>query len=86
MIALTLTAPTILAQHTALAHRGWVMGIWGGFMPFGCAFAIISCAISDRAGRLAIGMAGWALFSVLVVLLGGCLSQMILCRYDIILT
>ena len=61
LIALTLTAPTILAQHTALAHRGWVMGIWGGFMPFGCAFAIISAPYLIERGGWQLVWRGWAL-------------------------
>ena len=50
LIALTLTAPTILAQHTAFAHRGWVMEIWGGFMPFGCGLATISAPYLIKQG------------------------------------
>ena len=70
LIALTLTAPTILAQHTALAHRGWVMGIWGGFMPFGCAFAIISAPyLIEQGGWQLVWQAG-LVFSVFVCLLG----------------
>ena len=70
LIALTLTAPTILAQHTALAHRGWVMGIWGGFMPFGCAFAIISAPyLIDQGGWQLVWQAGLG-FSVFVCFLG----------------
>jgi DHA1 family inner membrane transport protein len=70
LIALTLTAPTILAQHTALAHRGWVMGIWGGFMPFGCAFAIISAPyLIEQGGWQLVWQAG-LVFSVFVCLIG----------------
>ena len=70
LIALTLTAPTILAQHTALAHRGWVMGIWGGFMPFGCAFAVIFAPyLIEQGGWQLVWQAG-LVFSVLVCLLG----------------
>ncbi len=70
LIALTLTAPTILAEHTALAHRGWVMGIWGGFMPFGCAFAIISAPyLIEQGGWQLVWQAG-LVFSVLVCFLG----------------
>ncbi len=70
LIALTLTAPTILAQHTALANRGWVMGIWGGFMPFGCAIAIISAPyLIEQGGWQLVWQAG-LVFSVLVCLLG----------------
>ena len=70
LIALTLTAPTILAQHTALAHRGWVMGIWGGFMPFGCAFAVISAPyLIEQGGWQLVWQAG-LVFSILVCLLG----------------
>jgi len=42
LIALTLTAPSLLAQHTDPANRGWVMGTWGGFMPLGNGLAIIA--------------------------------------------
>ena len=70
LIALTLTAPTILAQHTALAHRGWVMGIWGGFMPFGCALAIISSPyLIEQGGWQLVWQAG-LVFSVMVCVLG----------------
>ena len=70
LIALTLTAPTILAEHTALAHRGWVMGIWGGFMPFGCAFAIISAPyLIEQGGWQLVWQAG-LVFSVFVCFLG----------------
>ena len=70
LIALTLTAPTILAQHTAFAHRGWVMGIWGGFMPFGCGLAIIcSPYLIKQGGWQLVWQSGLA-FSVFVCLLG----------------
>jgi len=70
LIALTLTAPTILAQHTALAHRGWVMGIWGGFMPFGCALAIISAPYLIELGGWQLVWQAGLVFSILVCLLG----------------
>ena len=86
LIALTLTAPTILAQHTALAHRGWVMGVWGGFMPFGCAFAIISAPyLIEQGGWQLVWQAG-LVFSVFVCLLGWLFIPNDSCRYDIILT
>ncbi len=70
LVALTLTAPTILAEHTALAHRGWVMGIWGGFMPFGCAFAIISAPyLIEQGGWQLVWQAG-LVFSIFVCFLG----------------
>lgn len=70
LIAVTLTAPAILAQHTAPIHRGWIMGTWGGFMPLGNAVAIISAPYLIDVG-------GWHLvwevglwFSVVVFILG----------------
>ncbi len=70
LIALTLTAPAILAQHTALVNWGWVMGIWGGFMLFGCAFAIISAPYLIEQGRWQLVWQCGLAFSVLVCLLG----------------
>ena len=70
LIALTLTAPTILAQHTAFAHRGWVMGIWGGFMPFGCGLAIISAPYLIELGGWQLVWQSGLVFSVLVCFLG----------------
>jgi len=70
LIAVTLTAPAILAQHTAPIHRGWIMGTWGGFMPLGNAVAIISAPYL-------IDIGGWHLvwevglwFSAVVFILG----------------
>lgn len=70
LISITLAAPAILTQHTAPAHRGWVMGMWGGFMPLGNAFAIIC-------GPYFISTGGWQLvweaglwFSLIVCFLG----------------
>ena len=70
LIALTLTAPTILAQHTAFAHRGWVMGIWGGFMPFGCGLAIISAPYLIKHGGWQLVWQSGLVFSVIVCLFG----------------
>jgi len=70
LIALTLTAPTILAQHTAFANRGWVMGIWGGFMPFGCGLAIISAPYLIKQGGWQLVWQSGLVFSVFVCLLG----------------
>ena len=70
LIALTLTAPTILAQHTAFSHRGWVMGIWGGFMPLGCGLAIISAPYLIKQGGWQLVWQSGLVFSVFVCSLG----------------
>lgn len=66
LIAVTLTGPAILAQHTDPVHRGWVMGAWGGFMPLGNGLAILIAASLIEIG-------GWQLvweialgFSILI--------------------
>ncbi len=70
LIAVTLSAPAILTQHTAPLHRGWIMGAWGGFMPLGNAVAIISAPyLIDTGGWQLVWEAGlW--FSVAVFILG----------------
>ncbi|MDA8717325.1 MFS transporter [Alphaproteobacteria bacterium] len=70
LIALTLTAPSLLAQHTDLANRGWVMGAWGGFMPFGNGLAIIAAPyLIEQGGWHLVWQVGFG-FSVFVCGLG----------------
>ena len=83
LIALTLTAPSILTRYTNPAHRGWVMGVWGGFMPMGNALAIITAA-------LLIGVGGWQIvwkaglaFSVLVTIIAVVLIPKDLEKYSL---
>ena len=42
LITVMLTAPSLLAAHTSLKRRGLIMGVWGGFMPFGNAAVFLS--------------------------------------------
>jgi len=42
LITVMLTAPSILARHTSIKRRGLIMGIWGGFMPFGNAAVFLA--------------------------------------------
>lgn len=42
LITAMLTAPYLLAAHTSLRRRGIIMGVWGGFMPFGNAAVFLS--------------------------------------------
>lgn len=70
LIALTLTAPSLLTQHTDPVNRGWVMGTWGGFMPLGNGMAIIAAPyLIDKGGWQFVWQVGLG-FSVLVCLLG----------------
>ena len=70
LIALTLTAPSLLTQHTDPAHRGWVMGTWGGFMPLGNALAIIAAPyLIEQGGWQLVWQVGLG-FSVFVCGLG----------------
>jgi len=70
LIALTLTAPSLLTQHTDPVNRGWVMGTWGGFMPLGNGMAIIAAPyLIDKGGWQLVWQVGLG-FSVLVCLLG----------------
>jgi len=72
LIAITLTAPAILTRYTAPAHRGWVMGAWGGFMPLGNGLAIFgaSVLIADGGWQMVWQAGMW--FSVLITLLAFC--------------
>ena len=70
LIALTLTAPSLLAQHTDPANRGWVMGTWGGFMPLGNGLAIIAAPyLIEQGGWHLVWQVGFG-FSVFVCGLG----------------
>jgi len=70
LIALTLTAPSLLTQHTDPAHRGWVMGTWGGFMPLGNGLAIISAPyLIEQGGWHLVWQVGFG-FSLFVCGLG----------------
>ncbi|MDB3879795.1 MFS transporter [Alphaproteobacteria bacterium] len=70
LIALTLTAPSLLAQHTDPANRGWVMGTWGGFMPLGNGLAIITAPyLIEQGGWHLVWQVGFG-FSVFVCGLG----------------
>ena len=70
LIALTLTAPSLLAQHTDPANRGWVMGTWGGFMPLGNGLAIIVAPyLIEQGGWHLVWQVGFG-FSVFVCGLG----------------
>ena len=70
LIALTLTAPSLLAQHTDPANRGWVMGTWGGFMPLGNGLAIIAVPyLIEQGGWHLVWQVGFG-FSVFVCGLG----------------
>tara|TARA_B100001093_G_scaffold31548_1_gene27268 strand:+ start:447 stop:1061 length:615 start_codon:yes stop_codon:yes gene_type:complete len=70
LIALTLTAPSLLAQHTDPANRGWVMGAWGGFMPLGNGLAIIAAPyLIEQGGWHLVWQVGFG-FSVFVCGLG----------------
>ena len=70
LIALTLTAPSLLAQHTDPAHRGWVMGTWGGFMPLGNGLAIIAAPyLIEQGGWHLVWQVGFG-FSLFVCGLG----------------
>ena len=70
LIALTLTAPSLLAQHTDPANRGWVMGTWGGFMPLGNGLAIIAAPyLIEQGGWHLVWQVGLG-FSVFVCGLG----------------
>ncbi len=70
LISITLTAPAILTQHTAPAHRGWVMGMWGGFMPLGNAFAIICAPFLISSGGWQIVWEAGLWFSLMVCFFG----------------
>ena len=70
LIALTLTAPSLLAQHTDPANRGWVMGTWGGFMPLGNGLAIIAAPyLIEQGGWHLVWQVGFG-FSLFVCGLG----------------
>ena len=70
LIALTLTAPSLLTQHTDPAHRGWVMGTWGGFMPLGNGLAIIAAPyLIEQGGWHLVWQVGFG-FSLFVCGLG----------------
>ena len=70
LIVLTLTAPSLLAQHTDPANRGWVMGTWGGFMPLGNGLAIIAAPyLIEQGGWHLVWQVGFG-FSVFVCGLG----------------
>ena len=70
LIALTLTAPSLLAQYTDPANRGWVMGTWGGFMPLGNGLAIIAAPyLIEQGGWHLVWQVGFG-FSVFVCGLG----------------
>ncbi len=70
LIALTLTAPSLLAQHTDAANRGWVMGTWGGFMPLGNGLAVIAAPyLIEQGGWHLVWQVGFG-FSVFVCGLG----------------
>ena len=70
LITLTLTAPSLLAQHTDPANRGWVMGTWGGFMPLGNGLAIIAAPyLIEQGGWYLVWQVGFG-FSVFVCGLG----------------
>ena len=69
LISIAVAGPTLLLQHTHNANRGWVMGIWGGFMPLGNLLGVM-------AGPLLLGSFDWqgvwlasTLFATLVGLL-----------------
>jgi len=65
-----LTAPSLLAQHTDSANRGWVMGTWGGFMPLGNGLAIIAAPyLIEQGGWHLVWQVGFG-FSVFVCGLG----------------
>jgi MFS family permease len=59
LITVMLTAPSLIAQHTSIRRRGMVMGIWGGFMPFGNAAVLLFAPILlDRGSWQAVWIAG----------------------------
>ena len=59
LITVMLTAPSLIAQHTSIRRRGMVMGIWGGFMPFGNAAVLMFAPILlDRGSWQAVWIAG----------------------------
>ncbi len=70
LISIAVAGPTLLIQHTHSDNRGWVMGIWGGFMPLGNFLGVM-------AGPLLLGNFDWqgvwissTLFAGLVGLFG----------------
>ena len=66
LITVMLTAPALLAAHTSLKRRGIIMGVWGGFMPFGNAAVFLSAPILVAIGSWqAVWIAG--LLSTLLV-------------------
>ena len=44
-LLINLSAPVLLSLYTNSANRGWVMGIWGSFMPAGNAVIILVAPI-----------------------------------------
>ena len=52
LISIAVAGPTLLIEHTHNANRGWVMGIWGGFMPLGNLLGVM-------AGPLLLGNFDW---------------------------
>ncbi|MBL6622866.1 MAG: MFS transporter, partial [Alphaproteobacteria bacterium] len=52
LISIAVAGPTLLIQHTHSDNRGWVMGIWGGFMPLGNFLGVM-------AGPLLLGNFDW---------------------------
>ena len=67
LIAIMLTGPSILSQHTHPIRRGAIMGVWGGFMPLGNAVALLFAPLLlDMGSWQAVWQAG--LWVTLVVL------------------
>jgi len=67
LIAVMLTAPSLIALHTSPHRRGVIMGIWSGFMPFGnAAVFLLAPLLLDIGSWQAVWEAG--LFATLVVL------------------
>ncbi len=62
LITVMLTAPSLIALHTSQRRRGMIMGIWGGFMPFGNAAVFLAAPALIKAGSWqAVWWAGLAL-------------------------
>jgi MFS family permease len=69
LIAVLLSAPAILTQHTNPERRGIVMGIWGGFMPLGNALALFGAPlILTTSSWPAIWVAGFVFMSISLIL------------------
>ena len=72
LITVMLTAPSLLAQHTSPARRGFLMGIWSGFMPLGNALALFGAPlILLHSSWPMIWMVG---FILMIITLGLCLK------------